>query len=121
VKILIGVIGKPNVGKSTFFSAITQHIVEIANYPFTTINPNIGTAYVRKTCPHIILGKNCNPKNSVCMEGIRMIPVSIMDVAGLVPEAHKGKGLGNRFLDNLRNADALIHVVDVLVPRIRGK
>mgnify|MGYP001626147694 CR=1 FL=1 len=113
VKILIGVIGKPNVGKSTFFSAITQHIVEIANYPFTTINPNIGTAYVRKTCPHTILGKNCNPKNSVCMEGIRMIPVSIMDVAGLVPEAHKGKGLGNRFLDNLRNADALIHVVDI--------
>lgn len=109
----MGLIGKPNVGKSTFFSAITQHIVEIANYPFTTINPNMGTAYVRKPCPHTILGKNCNPRNSICMDGTRMIPVSIMDVAGLVPEAHKGKGLGNRFLDNLRNADALIHVVDI--------
>lgn len=113
MKILIGIVGKPNVGKSTFFSSITQHIVEIGNYPFTTINPHLGTAYVRKPCPHTLIGKQCNPRNSVCMDGIRMIPVNVMDVAGLVPDAHKGRGLGNKFLDDLRNSNALIHVVDI--------
>ncbi|MEM3218990.1 MAG: redox-regulated ATPase YchF, partial [Thermoplasmata archaeon] len=74
---------------------------------------HLGTAYVRKECPHKIIGKPCNPRNSICMDGIRMIPVNVMDVAGLVPDAHKGKGLGNKFLDDLRNSDAFIHVVDV--------
>ena len=108
----IGLVGKPNVGKSTFFAAATMHTVEIANYPFTTIEANKAMGYVRKPCPHVELGVPCNPKRSVCMDGTRYIPVEIIDVAGLVPEAHAGRGLGNKFLDDLRHADALIHVVD---------
>ena len=108
----IGLVGKPNVGKSTFFSALTMHIVEIANYPFTTIEANRGTAYVRKKCPHLEIGKKCNPKKSVCMDGTRLIPVEVIDVAGLVPDAHRGRGLGNKFLDDLRQASSLIHIVD---------
>ncbi|MEM0130014.1 MAG: GTPase, partial [Thermoplasmatales archaeon] len=98
----IGVIGKPNVGKSTYFSALTENTVEIASYPFTTINPNRGVAYVRSRCPHTELGRACNPRFGRCVNGIRMVPVEIMDVAGLVPGAHEGKGLGNKFLDDLR-------------------
>lgn len=110
---LIGVVGAPNKGKSTFFSAATLVDAAIANYPFTTITPNRGVTYVRSPCPHVALGlKQCNPKNSRCMDGVRLVPVGIIDVAGLVPGAHEGKGLGNKFLDNLREADALIQVVD---------
>ncbi len=108
----IGLVGKPNVGKSTFFSALTMHTVEIASYPFTTIEANRGISYVRKKCPHSEIGKKCNPKKSICMDGIRLIPVEIVDVAGLVPNAHEGRGLGNKFLDDLRHADSLIHIVD---------
>ncbi len=108
----IGLVGKPNVGKSTFFAAATMHTVEIANYPFTTIDANKGVGYVRKTCPHVELGTPCNPKKSLCINGTRYIPVELIDVAGLVPEAHAGRGLGNKFLDDLRHADALIHIVD---------
>ena len=108
----IGLVGKPNVGKSTFFSALTLHDVEIADYPFTTIDANRGISYVRKRCPHVEIGKRCNPKKSICMDGIRLIPVEIIDVAGLVPNAHEGRGLGNKFLDDLRHADSLIHIVD---------
>ena len=108
----IGVVGKPNVGKSTFFAAITMHDVEIANYPFTTIDANRAIGYVRKNCPHLEIGKPCNPKKSICDNGTRLIPVELIDVAGLVPGAHEGRGLGNKFLDDLRHADALIHIVD---------
>ncbi|MCE4600695.1 MAG: redox-regulated ATPase YchF [Desulfurococcales archaeon] len=112
-KILLGVVGKTNVGKSTFFAAATETVVEIANRPFVTIEPNVGVAYVRKTCVHRELGLDrCDASNSLCVRGERFIPVKIMDVAGLVPGAHKGRGLGNRFLDNLRQADALLLVVD---------
>ncbi|MBI5000245.1 MAG: redox-regulated ATPase YchF [Euryarchaeota archaeon] len=108
----IGIVGKPNVGKSTFFSAATLAPAQIANYPFTTIEPNKGVAYVRAKCPHVDLGVPCNPNNSQCADGVRLIPVEMIDVAGLVPGAHEGRGLGNRFLDDLRQASALIHVVD---------
>jgi ribosome-binding ATPase YchF (GTP1/OBG family) len=109
----VGIVGKPNVGKSTFFKAATLIDAEIANFPFTTIKPNIGMAAVRVKCACKELGVSCNPKNSVCMDGQRYIPVKAIDVAGLVPGAHEGKGLGNQFMDDLRMADALIHVIDI--------
>ncbi len=111
--ILVGVVGKTNVGKSTFFSAATEIEVQIDNRPFTTIDPNLGVTYVKKKCVHVKLGLlKCDASNSLCIEGFRYIPVKIMDVAGLVPDAHKGRGLGNQFLDNLRRADVLLLVVD---------
>ncbi len=109
---LIGVVGKPNAGKSTFFAAATLAPAEIASYPFTTIEPNRGIAYVTHPCPHGEIGKSCNPSNAPCGDGTRLVPVDLLDVAGLVPDAHKGRGLGNRFLDDLRQANAFIHVVD---------
>ncbi|RLG35727.1 redox-regulated ATPase YchF [Methanosarcinales archaeon] len=104
----IAIAGKPNAGKSTFFKAATLADVQIANYPFTTVDANKGVGYVRVKCPCIELEVRCGR----CLEGIRYIPVELIDVAGLVPDAHKGRGLGNEFLDNLRQAQAIIHVVD---------
>jgi ribosome-binding ATPase YchF (GTP1/OBG family) len=109
---LLGVIGKPNTGKSTFFSAATLALAEIANYPFTTIKPNRGIGYVRTPCVHPEFNVQDNPRNSMCIDNTRLIPVEIIDVAGLVPGAWEGKGLGNQFLDEIRRADALIHVID---------
>ncbi len=104
--------GKPNVGKSTFFSAATLAPAQIANYPFTTIEPNRGVAFIRVPCPHQELGKPCNPFHGTCQEGRRFVPVDVLDVAGLVPKASEGRGLGNKFLDDLRQAAAFVHVVD---------
>jgi len=112
--ITIAIAGKPNSGKSTFFKAATLADVEIAAYPFTTISPNTGIAYVRVKCPckeeaiQQVIPAGCGK----CIEGSRFIPVELMDVAGLVRGAHEGKGLGNEFLDELRQAEAIIHVVD---------
>ncbi len=110
---IVGIIGKTNVGKSTLFAALTMAPVEIANHPFTTIKPNIGIGYVRKKCVHVELSlEKCDPRTGFCIRGNRFIPVKIMDVAGLIPGASQGKGLGNKFMDDLRQADVLIHVVD---------
>lgn len=109
---LIGIIGAPNKGKSTLFSALTMHEVEIADYPFTTINPNIGVTYATTACVDKELGVRCNARNSLCVNGSRKLPVNIIDVAGLVEGAHEGKGRGNQFLNDLAAADALLLVVD---------
>ena len=109
---LLGVVGKPNTGKSTFFSAATLVAAEIANYPFTTIKPNRGVGYVRTPCVHEEFKVKDNPKNSLCLDGVRLVPVELIDIAGIVPGAWEGRGLGNQFLDEIRRADALIHIVD---------
>jgi ribosome-binding ATPase YchF (GTP1/OBG family) len=109
---IIGLIGKANVGKSTFFNAATDLAAPVANYPFTTIEPNVGVAYARTKCVCREFGVQDNPVHSVCIDGNRFIPVKLVDVAGLVPGAHAGKGLGNKFLDDARQADALIHIID---------
>jgi len=109
---LIGLLGKTNVGKSTFFNAATQLNVPVASHPFTTINPNVGMGYARVKCVCTEFNVKDNPVHSVCIEGNRFIPVKLIDVAGLVPGAHEGRGLGNKFLDDARQSDALIHVVD---------
>ncbi|MFQ6068656.1 MAG: redox-regulated ATPase YchF [Candidatus Bathyarchaeia archaeon] len=108
----IGIVGKPNVGKSTFFSAATLAPAEIANYPFTTIKPNRGVGYIRTPCVHQEFNVKDDPVNSLCLDGVRLIPVELIDCAGLVPGAWQGRGLGNQFLDEIRKADALIHIVD---------
>ena len=108
----IGLVGKPNVGKSTFFEASTLAGVEIANYPFTTIKANRGIGYLRTRDPGPDLGVESEPKNSILRGDTRLVPVELLDVAGLVPDAHSGKGLGNQFLDDLRQAKVLIHIID---------
>jgi len=110
--VLVGVVGKPNVGKSTFFAAATLKDVPIADYPFTTIQPNVGVAHIMTKCVCKEMGVTDSPRNSLCVNGTRLVPVKIVDVAGLVEGASKGKGLGNQFLDDVRQADALIQVVD---------
>lgn len=110
--LLIAVIGKPNSGKSSFFKAETMVDVKISPVPFTTIRPNMGVAHVRVKCPDVEFGTTCMPRYGHCSNGVRWLPIQLMDVAGLVPGAHQGRGIGNQFLDDLRKANCLIHVVD---------
>jgi len=111
--LIIGLLGKANVGKSTFFNSATDLSVQMANFPFTTIDPNVGIAFVRINCVCKELGVLDNPSNSRCIDGVRFIPIKLVDIAGLVPGAHSGKGLGNKFLDDARQSDVIIHVVDI--------
>ena len=108
----LGLVGKPNTGKTTFFNAATLANAPVAGYPFTTIDANVGVTYVRSPCPCRELKVTCNPQNSKCVDGVRYVPIRMIDVAGLVEGAHMGRGLGNRFLDNLRMAAALVHIID---------
>jgi len=106
----IALAGKPNAGKSTFYKAATMADVDVGNYPFTTIDPNKGVTHARTDCPCLDRDERCGTEN--CHDGKRYVPVELLDVAGLVPGAHEGKGLGNQFLDELTNADVILNVVD---------
>ena len=110
---LLGLVGKPSVGKSTFFKAATLAEVEIASYPFTTIKANHGVGYVKVECIDKEFKTQCNPRTGFCINHQRFVPVDLMDVAGLVEGASEGKGLGNQFLDDLREANVFIQIVDV--------
>src|SRR5688572_11623224 len=108
----VGLVGKPNVGKSTLFAAATLAEAAIGNYPFTTIEPNVGVGHVRVPDPGAELGVVSTPRTGKVVGATRLVPVELVDVAGLVPGAHQGRGLGNKFLGDLSRADCLVHVVD---------
>lgn len=110
---LIGVVGKPSTGKSTTFKALTRADIDIANYPFTTIKANMAVGYVKIRDAAADFDKVSNPREGYTVDGWRFVPVELMDVAGLVPGAHEGQGMGNAFLEDIRQADCLIHVVDI--------
>jgi hypothetical protein len=105
---IIGLIGSPNQGKSTFFNALTLGKAEVASHAFTTIKPNEGVAYVKVTS----LRDDESPVKGYSKDGYRFIPIKVLDVAGLVPGASEGRGLGNQFMNDLVNADAFIVIVD---------
>ncbi|GBC69475.1 Ribosome-binding ATPase YchF [archaeon HR01] len=108
----IGLIGKTNAGKTTFFNAATLLQAEVSTYPFTTKQPNYGTGYAVTPCVCRELKVTDNPRNSLCVEGFRHIPIELIDLPGLIKGAWAGKGLGNQFLSVASQADALIHIVD---------
>jgi len=109
---MIGLVGKPSSGKSSFLKAATLVDVKISPVPFTTLKPNVAVGYVIVNCVDQEFGKQCNPKHGMCKNGKRYVPISLVDVPGLVSGAHEGRGLGNQFLDDMRQAAALIHIVD---------
>ncbi len=109
---IIGLVGKPSTGKSSFFKAATMIDVKTSPVPFTTITPNTGIAYATIDCIHNEFKVSCSPKHGMCKDGKRFIPVKLVDVGGLIPGSHLGKGIGNKFLDDIRQASVLIQVVD---------
>lgn len=108
----VGIVGKPSCGKTSFTNAACMTDFKVGSYPFTTIEANVGVTHVRTECACRDFDVEDNPQNSICIEGIRLVPVKLIDVAGLVPGAHEGRGMGNQFLDDVREADILIHIVD---------
>ncbi|MDF1537573.1 MAG: redox-regulated ATPase YchF [Candidatus Thorarchaeota archaeon] len=108
----VGIVGKPSCGKTSFTNAACMTDFKVGSYPFTTIEANVGVTHVRTDCACRDFDVEDNPKNSICIEGVRLVPVKLIDVAGLVPGAHEGRGMGNQFLDDVREADVLIHIVD---------
>ena len=108
----IGLVGKPSSGKSTFFKAATLVDVPISPVPFTTIHPNVGVGYVSFDCVCKEFGVRCNPRRGFCKNGKRFVPIKLIDVGGLIPGSHEGRGIGNKFMDSLRQADGLIQIAD---------
>lgn len=108
----VGIVGKPSSGKTSFTNAACMTEFKVGSYPFTTIEANVGVTHVRTPCVCRDFDVTDNPKNSICVDGVRLVPVKLIDVAGLVPGAHEGHGMGNQFLDDLSQADVLIHIVD---------
>jgi ribosome-binding ATPase YchF (GTP1/OBG family) len=108
----VGIVGKPSCGKTSFTNAACMTEFKVGSYPFTTIEANVGVTHVRTACACRDFNVQDNPKNSICIDGVRLVPIKLIDVAGLVPGAHEGRGMGNQFLDDLRQADVLIHIVD---------
>jgi ribosome-binding ATPase len=110
--IKIGLIGKTNTGKTTFFNSATLSSAEISNYPFTTKQPAIGNAHAITLCVHRELKVQDQPRNSRCIDGWRFIPIELVDLPGLIKGAWEGKGLGNQFLSIASQSDVLLHIVD---------
>ncbi len=108
----VGIVGKPSSGKTSFTNAACMTEFKVGSYPFTTIEANVGVTHVRTKCACADFEVEDNPQNSICIDRVRLVPIKLIDVAGLVPGAHEGRGMGNQFLDDLRQADVLIHIVD---------
>jgi len=108
----VGIVGKPSCGKTSFTNAACMTDFKVGSYPFTTIEANVGVTHVRTACACADFDVEDNPQNSICIDKVRLVPIKLIDVAGLVPGAHEGRGMGNQFLDDLRQADVLIHIVD---------
>ena len=104
MKLTVGIVGLPNVGKSTLFKALTKIDINVANYPFATIDPNVGIVSV----PDERLDKLTELSKS--KEKIPPV-VEFYDIAGLVRGANKGEGLGNQFLNHIREVSVIVHVV----------